>query len=325
MILTDPPHDVQTPPTHGPCFPSLAALLPLLLIVLFCTSCASISKIGKPQGLKIDGSSAPHPPGAIVRTATGASVGLADLIQDLYRMDVVYVGEQHTSERHHEVQLTVLRLLAEHHGDLAVGMEMFDKTYQPVLARWSRGQLDRSEFLEKTHWYANWKFDFRLYSDILDFIRNEGISLLGLNIPPHIPPKIAVGGIESLSDSEKRHLPDSIDTSNPEHRSFVRSVFKHHRSPGLTNFEYFYQAQCVWEETMAEAVANASGTWPMLVLAGTGHIRHGYGIPERACRRAPAAYRTILPLPAGQTVDPEIADYIWVTAPEASGHPKMPE
>jgi hypothetical protein len=51
----------------------------------------------------------------------------------------------------------------------------------------------------------------------------------------------------------------------------------------------------------------------MVVLAGNGHIQFKYGIPDRAYNRTGASFRTIYPAPAGDVVELDIADYIWVT------------
>ena len=81
-------------------------------------------------------------------------------------------------------------------------MEMFDHTYQDVLDMWSAGELDQKDFLKKSHWYANWRFDFSLYREILEFIKENHIRLVALNIPSHIPPKIREGGIDNLREDE---------------------------------------------------------------------------------------------------------------------------
>jgi uncharacterized iron-regulated protein len=307
----------------------------LCLIFLFGPGCATA-----PTGLQIKGSPASYPPGTIIRTASGQAVSFEEMMSDLYTVPVVYVGEQHTRARHHAIQLKILKKLHGHQSasgpelmselrpelrpELRIGMEMFDHTYQPVLDQWRKGRLTSDQFLKKTHWYANWKYDFDLYKDLLLYAKEKNIHLIGLNIPPHIPPKIAVGGIDNLLAGDRAHLPDTVDTSNEEHREYVRSVFEHHHQRGLTNFEYFYQAQCAWEDAMAEAIAQKSGAGPLLVLAGNGHLRHRYGIPERAYKRHPAPYRTILPMSGGRRVEAGIADYIWVSAPSGPPHPKMP-
>ena len=118
---------------------------------------------------------------------------------DIKEARFVYIGEIHTAKSHHDIQLKIIKELYSYNPNIAVGMEMFDRTYQQILNEWTEGSLDRKTFINKTHWYANWKYDFDLYIDILEFLKANKIRIVGLNMPFHIPPKIATGGIESLS------------------------------------------------------------------------------------------------------------------------------
>ncbi|MFO7838798.1 MAG: ChaN family lipoprotein [Desulfosalsimonadaceae bacterium] len=281
--------------------------------------------VSGPAGLSLENGESVFPPGKIIRTATCSAIDFDRLIADLGSVPIVYVGERHSMAADHEIQLRIAEALHAESPGLCLGLEMVDHSYQPILDQWSSGEISESCFIEKTHWHANWKHDFDLYREIFLYIRQEGIALVGLNIPPHIPPKIAGGGIDSLRSAELSHLPDSIDTSNKKHRAYVKEVFQHHKHrPGLNSFAHFYAAQCVWEDAMAEAIVKSRNQRPMLVIAGAGHLRHRYGIPARAYKRKPAKYRIVLPMPAGRTVSPEIADYIWVTESQDSGRPHMP-
>ncbi|MDZ4246106.1 MAG: ChaN family lipoprotein, partial [Dehalococcoidia bacterium] len=150
------------------------------------------------------------------------------------------------------------------------------------------------------------------------------IRVVGINIPFHIPRKISIGGIENLLEDDKKHLPEKIDTSISAHRAYLEEIFKDHypHAQDPEAFENFYAAQCVWEDTMAEAIARNLTKGQMLVIAGNGHIRYKYGIPQRAFERTTAAFRTIFPAPAGMEAQLSYADYIWVTAGDKKKAPR---
>ncbi len=235
------------------------------------------------------------------------------LINDLSSTRIIYVGEHHNNYAHHEIQLNILTALYEKKPNIMVGMEMFDQTYQPVLAQWSAGKIDQQTFLEKTHWYANWKFDFELYSSVLNFIKTNKIPLVALNIPSRVTSRIAVGGIDNLLPADKKFLPKNIDMSDTDHRTYVEKVFSHHNIIGRENFEYFYSTQCVWEDTMAESIARHIGDSVMIVFAGNGHLVEKFGVPDRVFKRTGLPFRTLLPYPTDRQTELKAADYIWVS------------
>ena len=273
---------------------------------LFLAGCSVTPKLN--TGRPVIGA---FPAGTIISAHTGQAVSFEAMLNDLATVALIYVGEKHTAAAHHEGQLRVIREVHRQSPRLAVALEMFDRSYQAVLDRWSAGELDEDDFLRRSHWYANWRFDYALYRDILEYTRVHHIRLVALNLPFNIPPKIRVGGTSHLPDYEKGFLPAEIDTTVSAHRNYAEQIFRMHDFKGNVRFEDFYLAQCVWEDVMAESVAMSLGADRMVVLAGNGHIQFKYGIPERAFKRNPVPYRTIYQASAGEEVDPSIADYIW--------------
>jgi uncharacterized iron-regulated protein len=85
------------------------------------------------------------------------------------------------------------------------------------------------------------------------------------------------------------------------------------------NLERFFFVQVLWDETMAEAIANFIQSHPdyqVVVLAGSGHIIYGYGIPSRVERRLPdrqLVQRSVLLSPDPDILNKEgkAADFFW--------------
>ena len=94
-------------------------------------------------------------------------------------------------------------------------------------------------------------------------------------------------------------------------------AYKIHAHKDLKKFDFFYQAQCVWEDTMAEGIASRiqSSGKKMVVFSGNGHIIYKFGIPERTSRRVGRPTATLILQPAinSETVDREAADFVWLT------------
>jgi uncharacterized iron-regulated protein len=280
-----------------------------IFIALTMNGCALYSK-----NLTLKNSDSRFSEGTIIAAKTGGPVTYDDFITDLKKARFVYIGEIHTLKSHHDIQLRIIRELYISNPNIAVGMEMFDRTYQHILDEWTKGGLDKKAFIGKTHWYANWKYDFDLYGGIFEFLREKRIRTIGLNIPFHIPAKIATGGIESLTGDDKKYLPENIDISNSSHKKYVEEVFKMHRIKGRDDFDNFYMAQSVWDEAMAETAFLNTRDDVLIVLAGNGHILR-FGMPERVFARNNLPYRNVFLAPVGTTADFSHVDYIWVTAP----------
>jgi uncharacterized iron-regulated protein len=281
-----------------------------VLVILTSAGCAV-----KPLTLSIKGHPTRLTENTILKTDTASVVSQEQLISGLAEARVVYVGEIHTNPFHHAVQLKIIKALAKSTPHLMIGMEMFDHTYQPVLDEWSAGKMDEATFLRRTHWYVNWRFDFSLYREILEFAKKKRLRIIALNIPFDIPPKIRIGGIDSLTADDRRQLPNTIDTTNAAHRAYIKKIFRMHAFAfhGRGDFEYFYEAQCAWEDSMAQAIADHLGSGKMVVLVGDGHIIRKFGIPDRAFARTRAPFKTIYLAPVDSQADLNWADYIWAT------------
>ena len=133
---------------------------------------------------------------------------------------------------------------------------------------------------------------------------------MALNIRKEISKKVARHGLKALTEEERASIPKELDFSNEIYKRRLQEVFELHQEQGLTSFEYFYQAQVLWDETMAQSVADYLAGHPgvkMVVLAGIGHIGFGHGIPSRVKRRHDITIVTIAP--TTDVSDPGLADY----------------
>jgi uncharacterized iron-regulated protein len=327
----------------------IRASLPALAVALALTGCAAPRGAHPPPGyppapsastaLSPDLGESPYrridglAEGTILHVPTGVELTRVQLVDLLAGARIVYVGEAHNNVRHHRVQLDILTALVDRFpGKVAVGMEMFQRPSQPDLDRWSRGELDEPAF--QTVWYENWTEDYDYYRDILTFIRDRRIPLLALNASERTARALAEGGPSALPADERRLIPD-IDTSDPFHRRQMEAVFGAHAKGA--GFEAFYRTMLLWDETMAQTVAEfvtgpAGRDKTLVVFAGGGHVAHGFGIPRRAFRRAPVPYVTVVPhtcvtdAPADRpdlvmNIEPvalplPVADVVWATGYE---------
>ncbi|MEN8245230.1 MAG: ChaN family lipoprotein [Thermodesulfobacteriota bacterium] len=240
---------------------------------------------------------------------------LGQILDTLLENQVIFVGEKHDRYAHHLNQLEIIRHLYASGADVAVGMEMFHQPFQPVVDDYLAGRIDEHEFLEKSEYYNAWRFDFGLYKPIIDFLKENNIPLLALNIPGNVSRQVAREGLESLNTEQRAWVPEELDFSNAAYRDDLKTVFDQHGAQtGIQEFDYFLQAQILWDESMAARAARFLETHPdhkLVILAGNGHIRFGHGIPQRLYRRSKEPYVIVV---QDEAMQAGIADHVLLTS-----------
>jgi uncharacterized iron-regulated protein len=234
----------------------------------------------------------------------------AEVMERVPGKKIVYVGENHNQFSHHVMQLEIIKDLHRRGKKLAIGMEMFQKPFQKPLDDYIENRIDEREFLKKTQYFKWWGFDYNLYRPILEFARAERIPVVALNMRQEIVDKVFRGGLDSLSEEEKKLVPSRMDFSDEVYRKRLEKVFREHEDFGAENFNFFHQAQVLWDETMSESIDEFLKAHPsdhMVVLAGNGHLAYGSGIPKRTARRNGYDHAIIL---NDADLEKDIADYV---------------
>ena len=241
-------------------------------------------------------------------------VTIDDIIPRLTASRIIYVGETHDQFAHHMNQLKVIQKIHDAGYQLAVGMEMFQKPYQQVVDDYLAGRIDEVAFLKKTEYFSRWRYDYNLYKPIIDYLKQQHIPLVALNIQGDLTRKVAREGMYDLSDKQKKELPSDMNFSNETYRKDLNQVFTvHNKQETLQDFNYFLQAQMVWDEGMAESAHRFLANHPehkMVILAGNGHVRYKYGIPDRLYRRNHEPFTVVV---QDEEIEDGVADYVLLT------------
>ncbi|MEG4024079.1 ChaN family lipoprotein [Microcoleus sp. S13C4] len=248
-----------------------------------------------------------------------------EILQQLVKAKVVYLGETHDSVEDHQAQLKIIREMQRQNRKIAIAMEMFQRPFQSAIDNYLAGKLTEEQLVEQTEYDRRWRFPWESYAPILRFAKENQLPVLALNTPSEVTRKVASQGLESLTAEEKKHIPpiSEIRTDNAEYRQLLLEVYQQHQKAeqgNSTAFERFLQAQVLWDETMAEKIAEfvkANPDYQVVVLAGKGHIIDGYGIPSRVERRLGVGnvkMRSVLLNSSDNPVlsaDRPIADFVW--------------
>jgi uncharacterized iron-regulated protein len=241
-----------------------------------------------------------------------------ELIDRLMEADLVCVGETHDSELDHQVQGMIIKALYARDERLGVGMEMFQRPYQKTLDRYVAGAINEETLLEDSDYRKRWGFDWGLYQGIVQFCRRNGVPLAGLNVADELRQKVSRQGYEKLSAEDKKQL-GKIDFQVKEHRAYwfdkLGKMHGHGEMPEDSK-ERFYQVMTLWDEYMAASAARFQKERKvrrMVILAGSGHIERGFGIPDRVKKRTGGkvlTVRIVLGDDPGKVKDDPAADFV---------------
>ncbi|MCV6638305.1 ChaN family lipoprotein [Candidatus Albibeggiatoa sp. nov. NOAA] len=239
---------------------------------------------------------------------------LQQLLPKIEDKSIIYVGEQHDQFAHHLNQLVVIQYLHEKGHSVAIGMEMFQRPYQQALDEYIGEMSNEKHFLQDSAYFAKWRFDYNLYKPIIDYAREQGIPVIALNIEGDVTRSTGREGLHNLTENLLYEVPEYLDFTDLRYQQDLYDIFGFHAtSQGHQKFEHFLQAQTLWDDTMADSVDEFLQNNPdmkMVVLAGNGHLRYGYGIPKRVFKRNELDYVTIL---QDTTLDAGVADYVLMT------------
>ena len=264
----------------------------------------------------------------LISAATAVNVEQKALLDQWADAQVLYLGETHDSQADHKAQLQIIQELYQRQSEIAIAMEMFQRPFQDPINRYLAGEITEAQLQKETEYKQRWGFDWEFYAPVLRFAKQHQLPVIALNTPTEVTKQVSRKGLESLTDEDKTFIPPvaDIDTSNPAYRQKLKQIFEQfhpgHASEG--SFERFFTAQVLWDETMAEKIAQQVKEQPdqlVVVLAGKGHIEQGYGIPDRVARRLKAQqdlktfqqYSVYLN-PADESreiTDPPAADFFW--------------
>ena len=261
----------------------------------------------------------------ITDTATGTLITPAELAGRLANTGLLFIGENHSNQDFHAVQLRTIRALHEAGREVLIGLEMLPYTAQPELDKWNTRQYSEAEFVDQGRWYDYWKYDWNYYRDIFLYAQAKGINLYAVNFPREVVRSVRSKGFESLTPEQKAHLPPEFAAESSEHRLMYRAIFgdgdpQHMNDDG---FAGLYRAQTLWDASMGwnalQAIEHYGGPKAiMVVLLGVGHVAYGLGAERQARPHFKGGISSLIPVPVADSENqpvPQVrasyANFVW--------------
>ncbi len=216
----------------------------------------------------------------------GDRLSFERLISDASQADYVLIGEGHKSICDHKVQFDIIEGLTRGGNRFSIGLEMVPAQKQDVLNRFNLGQLSVNELPEELDWANGWRYDFNMFKPVFNLAAERQLTVAGLNFPFRLTREVREKGLEGLSSEDRAMLPEKVIPPAPEQEEGLREVLAMHQGRNATDpkqVERFFLVQSLWDTAMAQKAVNLrkSSGHPVVILAGGGHVEHGWGIPRR--------------------------------------------
>jgi uncharacterized iron-regulated protein len=229
------------------------------------------------------------------------------MLADLSRADAVFVGEQHDDPNTHRLELAIVEGLARRGVPLIVSLEMFERDAQASLDRYTAGEITEQQFLKESRPWPRYASDYR---PLVEFAKARKLRVLAANVPRRIAADIGrkgLGVVDTLGADRPMAAKElACAPSGSYFDRFTAAMGGH-----VAATPNFYFAQCVKDETMGEAIADAFAATPGRVtivhVNGAFHSDFGDGAPESARRRMPGrriAVVSVLPVADVDTIAP---------------------
>jgi hypothetical protein len=173
-----------------------------------------------------------------------------------------------------------------------IGFEAFPRRVQPALDRWVAGELTEAEFLAQSDWRNVWRLDPQLYLPLFHFARMNRIPMLALNVESTLTREITQKGYDAVAPERREGVGRPAPPSDA-YLDWLATIWAEHEHPAGKpakadrndpDFRRFVESQQTWDRAMAEvlaAAAKAPGAPLVVGVMGTGHLRHGHGVPHQ--------------------------------------------
>lgn len=260
--------------------------------------------------------------GKITDLRSGKAVTAKDIAEAARGKRFVFLGENHATAPHQQLEADVIQALVADGREVVVGMEMITRPKQGPLDLWSAGKLEEADFLSQVDWKGQWGYDFGFYRPVLNAVKQNHLPLVALNVPRDWVRTVGRGGFAALSTEQRLQLPPALGQPIPEHRQVFDSLMGGHPVAGQQG-ENMYAAQVLWDEGMADTALKFLDRMPtssktvFVVIAGSGHVMYGQGINARIEKRGGGKGITVVMTQSATspTVSRGLADFVYVSTP----------
>jgi len=231
----------------------------------------------------------------LIRSTDQQLISLTQLIQELARSDVIFIGEVHSHSASHYLQTQLLTALYQNNSQLILSMEQFERDKQSVLDSYLNHEIGEQTLITEGRAWPNYASDYR---PLVEFAKAHHLPVIAANAPIDLVRCIAQKGPEvadQLPEQQRAYLADDLthfsdayqakfqqamtsagDWHGPSQTTAKRHPAHGHREQSGKLSNGFY-AQLARDNTMAESIAIALDAHPNHQLVAINGAFHSDG------------------------------------------------
>jgi uncharacterized iron-regulated protein len=277
----------------------------------------------------------PEPAVRVYDTKTRRFVSFRQFADVVASRDLVFFGEQHDDPTTHAAEHAVLAALGERRSHVVLTLEMFERDVQATLDQYLAGAVPEEKFLATSRPWERYATDYR---PMVELARVRGWPVVAANVPRRLASAVSRRGLavlDTMNARDRGYMAKQHACPKDTYYEKFAETMKGHSAGGgpptaadmaamAQMTDRFYEAQCVKDEAMGEAIAEAFMRAPkgsvVFQVDGAFHSDFGLGTVERARRRLPKASSVIITaVPVADLAKPDTeahaakADYVMFT------------
>ncbi len=278
-----------------------------------------------------------------VFTGAGEPASMDDIIGEMGRHQVVFIGEAHDDPTGHMLEAELLERAYGAYGapgsnagaprPVALSLEFFQSDAQPIVDEYLADLITEKAFRTDSRPWPRYETDYR---PLIEFSKENGLAVIAANAPRRYTTRVTRYGRESLYDLSPEALASLAplpygEPSEKYRNQWIRVISKVMEEEGMKcglpipepeegkdtvqarvpagshdNMGNQLHSQVLWDATMAYRISEYLAEQPdalVLHMVGGFHVARGTGTPEHLEAYRPGTSRMIISLRPVKDID----------------------
>lgn len=206
---------------------------------------------------------------------SGNAIDESALAEILKSADFVLLGELHDNKLHHEARGRLIARFADYRRTIV--SEHLAAPNQVTFQSTIKADLEAAGF-DTEGW------DWPIHQSLYEQIKNKGLTLVGGNLPKEEARRMFLQGVSSLPERMAQTYNQSR-LSEAAERKLDHDLVEGHC--GKLPEKYLLRMRFAQRMTDMSLAHNLLDRRPSLLIAGNGHVRRDYGVPQMLASVAP--------------------------------------